>query len=182
MHPMQSSQTAGAPPPQKRGYIAARAVGSYVPKLTRKAFEKYGFSAATLLTDWAAIVGKELSGFTAPERLKWPRGVAIRDDVDAGAEGRPGATLVLRVDPARALDVEYKGRQIVERINGYFGYRAIAELRILQAPLAKAEAPKAAPQAPPPVAAPELASIPDERLRAALGRLKSGLMARASAA
>ena len=48
---------------------------------------------------------------------------------------RPGATLILRVDPARALDVEYKARQIIERINAYFGYRAIAELRILQAPL-----------------------------------------------
>ncbi len=177
MRPTQSSQ----PAPRKRGYVAARAVGSFVPKLTRKAFEKYGFSAATLLTDWAAIVGKELAAFTAPERLKWPRNIAIREDVEAGAEGRPGATLVLRVDPARALDVEYKGRQILERINGYFGYRAIAEMRILQAPLAKTAAPKLAPQAPPPVAAPELASIADERLRAALTRLKSGLMARAPA-
>jgi hypothetical protein len=168
--------------PGKRGYVAARAVGSFVPKLTRKAFEKYGFSAATLLTDWSAIVGKELAAFTAPERLKWPRSVAIREDVEAGAEGRPGATLILRVDPARALDVEYKGRQILERINGYFGYRAIAEMRILQAPLAKSAAPRTAPQAPPPVAAPELASIADERLRAALTRLKSGLMARAPAA
>ncbi len=178
MRPTQTSHTA----PGKRGYVAARAVGSFVPKLTRKAFEKYGFSAATLLTDWSAIVGKELAAFTAPERLKWPRSVAIREDVEAGAEGRPGATLILRVDPARALDIEYKGRQILERINGYFGYRAIAEMRILQAPLAKTAAPRAALQAPPPVAAPELASIPDERLRAALTRLKSGLMARAPAA
>jgi hypothetical protein len=162
--------------------VAARAVGAFVPKLTRKAFEKYGFSAATLLTDWATIVGKELSSYSAPERLKWPRGVAIREDVEAGAEGRPGAVLVLRVDPARALDVEYKGRQILERINGYFGYRAIAELRILQAPLSKGAAPKPAPAAAPLCEAPELASIADERLRAALGRLKSGLMARATAA
>jgi hypothetical protein len=179
MRPTQTSYAAAGP--HKRGYVAARAVGSFVPKLTRKAFEKYGFSAATLLTDWAAIVGKDLAAFTAPERLKWPRGIAIREDVETGAEGRPGATLVLRVNPARALDVEYKGRQILERINGYFGYRAIAELRILQAPLAKSAAPKPAPQIPSPVAAPELASIPDAGLRAALERLKSGLMARASA-
>jgi hypothetical protein len=183
MHETQSSPATSAPAPAKRGYVAAKAVGSFVPKLTRKAFEKYGFSAATLLTDWATIVGKDLASFTAPERLKWPRGVDIRDDVEAGAQGRPGATLVLRVDPARALDVEYKGRQLLERINGYFGYRAIAELRILQAPLAKPTAPPTAPAAPPPpCAAPELAAIADERLRAALGRLKSGLMARATSA
>jgi len=183
MHTTQSSQAGSGPTAaQRRAYVPARAVGAFVPKLTRKAFEKYGFSAATLLTEWAAIVGKELAGFTAPERLKWPRGVAIREDVEAGAEGRLGAVLLLRVDPARALDVEYKGRQILERINGYFGYRAIAELRILQAPLAKAAAPKAAPAVLPACEAPELASIADERLRAALGRLKSGLMARAPVA
>ncbi len=165
--------------PSRRGYVAARAVGAFVPKLTRKAFEKYGFSAAALLTDWATIVGEDLASYAAPERLKWPRNVSIREDVEAGAEGRPGAVLVLRVDPARALDVQYKGHQIVERINGYFGYRAVADLRLLQAPLARPTATEPEPRpAPPPCDAPELAEIADERLRAALGRLKSGLMGR----
>jgi hypothetical protein len=183
MQERQSSPAGSAPSGGKRGYVAARAVGSFVPKLTRKAFEKYGFSAAALLTDWPTIVGEDLAAFTVPERLKWPRSVSLRENVEAGAEGRPGATLILRVDPARALDVEYKGRQLLERINGYFGYRAIAELRILQAPLTKSAAQRTAPSAPPPpCAAPELAVIADERLRAALGRLKSGLVARAARA
>ena len=117
-----------------------------MPKLTHKAFEKYGFAAATLITDWAMIVGKDIAGYTAPERLKWPRGVGIRDDVADGAEGRPGATLIVRVEPARALDVQYKAQQIIERINGYFGYRAIAELRILQAPLPRARRPPPQPR------------------------------------
>jgi hypothetical protein len=166
-----------------RGYLAARTVGAFVPKLTRKAFEKYGFSAATLLTDWLAIVGEEFAAYTAPERLKWPRGTSIPKDADTAQDSRAGAVLVIRVDPARALDAEYRGRQIVERINGYFGYRAIAELRLLQAPLDKsgrAKVPEPA-MAPPPCAAPELASIADEKLRAALTKLKSGLMARTRA-
>jgi hypothetical protein len=160
-------------------------VGAYVPKLTRKAFEKYGFSAASLLTDWPSIVGAEMAGFAAPERLKWPRGVAIREDAEAGAEGRPGAVLVLRVDPARALDVQYKAQQILERINVYFGYRAVAELRIVQAPLAKpATAPQemAKPRSITPSEAPELADIADEQLRDALARLKSWLVGRTQAA
>ena len=37
--------------------FGVKAVGSFVPRLTRKAFEKYGFSAATLITDWPTIVG-----------------------------------------------------------------------------------------------------------------------------
>jgi len=167
---------------QRRAYISARAVGAYVPKLTRKAFERYGFSAATLLTEWAAIVGEELARFATPERLKWPRGVGIAGEAEA--QGRPGALLILRVDPAHALDVEYRSRQILERINGHFGYRAVAELRLFQAPLTQAPAAKddTRPDAPAPCEAPELANIADERLRAALSRLKSGLMARAPAA
>jgi hypothetical protein len=178
MHATQGSPRASGTAAPKRTYVHARAVGAYVPKLTRKAFEKYGFSAAALLTDWATIVGEEIAGVAVPERLKWPRDVRIREDVEAGAEGRPGAVLVLRVDQARALDVEYKGRQILERINGYFGYRAIAELRIVQAPLTRPAATAASPGKPTPCEAPELAVIADERLRAALTRLKSGLMSR----
>lgn len=167
-----------APSGRQRGFVSARAVGTYVPKLTHKAFEKYGFAAAALITDWAAIVGKDVAGYAAPERLKWPRGVGIRDDVEEGAEGRPGATLIVRVEPARALDVQYKAQQLIERINGHFGYRAVAELRILQAPLPERTALAPARVAPPPCAVPELAGITDERLRTALASLKSGLMSR----
>lgn len=168
-----------------RGRISAKAVGAFVPKLTRKAFEKYGFSAAALLTDWEMIVGKEIAGFAVPERLKWPRSVGFGDDVEAGAEGRPGATLLVRVDPAFALEVEYQGAQILERINAYFGYRAVAELRILQAPLPRKVA-AAAPALPikpaKPRETPELQAIPNEGLRAALMRLQSAVDSRASKA
>ncbi len=112
-------------------FVAAKTLGSFVPTLTKKAFEKHGFAAATLLTDWETIVGRELASYTSPERLKWPRVYS-----DAGPdEARPGGTLHLRVDPARALDVEYRARQIAERINAYFGYRAVETVRLIQAPL-----------------------------------------------
>jgi hypothetical protein len=174
-------RTRTAPAPHGRGYVSARAVGTYVPKLTHKAFEKYGFAAAALLTDWAVIVGADIAQYTAPERLKWPRGVDSGGEVEDGAQGRPGATLIVRVEPARALDAQYKAQQIIERINGHFGYRAVGELRILQAPLperarAPAEPPRAAVA---PGSAPELAGIADERLRTALANLKSGLTRRA---
>jgi len=168
---------------RSRNYIAARAVGAYIPKLTHKAFEKYGFAAAALITDWVTIVGREVAAYTAPERLKWPRGIDIGGDIEDGAAGRPGATLIIRVEPARALDVQYKAQQIMERINAHFGYRAIAELRILQAPLPERAQQRPAPQpiAAAPCPAPELAGIADERLRLALANLKNGLMHRATA-
>jgi hypothetical protein len=167
----------------RAGQSAAKAVGSFVPRLTRKAFEKYGFSAATLLTDWSVIVGPQLAAYSAPDRLKWPRAVESYGDVEAGAEGRPGATLILRVDGGRALDVEYRKRELIERINAYFGYRAVADLRILQAPV-NAPLPRAVltPRAAtrPATPSPGLATIANDGLRSALERMEAGIAARRS--
>ncbi len=122
-----------APRLTRRMYI--KSVGSFVPKLAQKAFEKYGFSRVTLLTDWAFIAGPELSSYTQPERLKWPRKVASSTQIEDADKGRPGATLVLRVDPAHALEVQYTTAQLIERINSYFGYNAVQGIKILQAPI-----------------------------------------------
>jgi hypothetical protein len=152
-----------------------------VPKLTRKLLEKYGFSAATLVTDWTAIVGHDLAAYAQPERLRWPRAA----DPHAEASGhRTGATLHLRVEGARALDVQYRSRQIIERINAHFGYRAVAGLRLVQAPLAGLPAPRpeaaARPRAMPARPSREVAGIPDERLRSALERLQASVSGEAS--
>jgi hypothetical protein len=113
----------------------AKAVGSFVPGLTRKSFEKYGFSTATLLTDWSIIAGQDIASFTLPERLKWPRNVEAFEEPTEDRRGRPGATLVLRVDGPRAIELQYQTAQIIERINAHFGYRAVSEVRFIQAPL-----------------------------------------------
>ena len=161
---------------------SARAVGIFVPRLTQKAMQKYGFSTAALLTDWSAIVGQDLARYTSPQRLKWPRMSGTGGDGEAEQVGRPGATLHLNVDAARALDVQYKGRQIVERINSYFGYRAVADLRIQQVPIAALPGPKprdvvaAKPRESRP--GPDLGQIADERLRAALERLERAIAKR----
>ena len=173
--------TVPAPQYQQRpkAQSSARAVGTFVPRLTQKAIEKYGFSAAALITDWATIVGSDLARYTVPQRLKWPRAVEGYSEVEADAAGRPGATLILRVDSARALDVQYKGRQIVERINAYFGYRAISELRLIQAPIEptvtakprEVVAPKPRSTAP----RADLSNVGDDALKAALERLQRGI-------
>lgn len=159
-----------ASPPVSK-FVAAKTVGTFVPGLTKKAFEKYGFAAATLLTDWETIVGREMASYTSPERLKWPRMTGASGDADPDA-ARPGGTLHLRVDPARALDVEYRARQIAERINAYFGYRAVETVRLIQAPLlgTQAKAPRAAapPQAP-------VAKPAEPGLSAALARMQKNI-------
>ena len=154
-----------------------RAVGAFVPGLTRKSFEKYGFSTATLLTDWTIIAGPELAGYTLPERLKWPRNVDAYEDVDVSQKGRPGATLVLRVDGPRAIEVQYQTGQIIERINAHFGYRAVADVRFIQAPLPQRNNHCATKEARP-IAdrdRPSIPGAPESRLAAALARLEANI-------
>lgn len=154
-----------------------KAVGEFVPTLMRPAFEKYGFPAAALLTDWPAIAGAELARYTAPERLKWPR-------VQPGeGQGSGGATLILRVAGARGLEVEQMRPQLIERINACFGYRAVAEIRILQAPLAERKGARP-PRRPAGAGAtvttapsPNVQRIEEPRLQAALVRMASAIAA-----
>lgn len=87
---------------------------------------------------------------------------------------------MLRVEPQRALDVQYKGQQIIDRINAYFGYAAVAALRMLQAPLRPVESRPKVPIARSLPANAELETIPDAALRDALQRMAHGIVMRKS--
>ncbi len=166
------------PPDQRRktnSYV--RAAGSFVPKIAAKAFEKFSFHSAEIMTDWARIIGADIAKYTEPERLKWPRTYSSGETLADGREARPGGTLILRVDPSRALDIEYRAAEIMDRINRYFGYRAIETLKIIQAPLKKSANAITAPatDAPPPTDVPVDVSVLDDGLKSALTSLWSSV-------
>src|SRR5262249_60967515 len=99
---------ARGPPPRtaaglaRRGGLPIKAVGSFIPRLTARAFERFGFSTLNLIMDWPAIVGSQLAAASSPERLKWPpRGQGASDGGDDGEREptrRRGASLLIRVD------------------------------------------------------------------------------------
>ena len=156
----------------RRTFHGAKAVGSFLPSLTTKALQKYGFSAASLITDWPAIMGRELRRSTRHPSASNGRAPPSRPTMrtlDAAA-GRSGAMLVLRVDGAKALDVQYRAQQIIERINAYFGYAAVAQLRVIQAPMPQCRQARE-PRARAEPLTREVAGIADAGLRDALARL-----------
>ncbi len=174
------AQTAKRLPPdlRKGRQSFARAAGSFVPRLTAKVFEKYGFHSAEIMTSWATVIGADIAAISAPERLRWPRASVASADggaVNAGA----GATLILRVEPAHALDIEYRAGEIVDRINRYFGYRAVTTMKILQAPLAQPPSQKMPAWAarPDQHAPAHVEAIAGDELKAALTRLWGSLTA-----
>ena len=167
---------------RRKGFVKSgpRAIGTYVAKALDPVARARGFATTALLSDWPAIVGRELAQFTVPDRVIWPR---RRDDSDDETPKKghhaEGATLVLRIEGPRAIEVQHRTGQILERVNSYFGYRAVTEMRYLQAPITRA--PKRYPERKPPLPAyslPESTGIRDEGLRRALSRLGARARAR----
>jgi hypothetical protein len=147
---------------ERRGRL--RAIAAEVPKIAGAALGKRGFAEAQLVAQWPAIIGESLAEGVSPDRLSFPRG-----------ERREG-TLHLRVAPGLALEVQHREPVLVERINAFFGYRAVARLALKQGPPAHGSTP------PPPVRRPlkaeerqsldqRLQGIEDAGLKAALQRL-----------
>jgi hypothetical protein len=144
-----------------------RTVGSLLPQVTKKALEKFGFPAAAVLTDWPGIVGADIASYTAPERLRWPRHNESED-----RSVSDGATLLVRVEGPRALELQHQIPQLIERINSHFGFRAITEIRFLQAPLcSRPLETKPCPLDPNSRVTIAAAEVQDERLRDVLERL-----------
>lgn len=166
--------------PRPRG--GARAIGAYATRLLDPIARARGFATISLLSEWPAIAGNDLAQFTMPDKVIWPRRRQDEDFTDAAPTHQTeAATLILRVDGPRAIEVQHRADQIIERVNTYFGYRAIGALRILQAPVTRARRRSPSPPLPlDPQALPASTAIEDDNLRQALMRLGTAIRSKAS--
>lgn len=153
----------------KPGKSFPRALAEVVHRTLKDAFAKQGFAATEIVTRWPDIVGPEIAAHTEPEKVQWPR---PRD----GKTPEPGI-LVLRVEGPTALEIQHLSAVILERVNRFFGWRAVADLRLRQAPLRRKRRPASASVDPEAVAriAADLGRISDANLRDALARLGAAI-------
>jgi hypothetical protein len=152
---------------QRQGRL--RSLGAALPSIAAPVLGKRGFAEAQLIAEWPSIVGADLADKIAPDRLSFSQG-----------ERRDG-TLRLRVASGLGPEIQHRTPQILERINGFFGYRAVARLALVQGPPLRPARP--GPKLPRPLAAAErealdqrLAGIKDPVLRDALRRLGAAVM------
>ena len=101
---------------------AAKSLRQCIEPVAKDAFRKRGFAESRLLLEWRHIVGEALGRVTVPHAVGQPRGE------------QAGSTLTLHVESAHALEVQHREPEILERIAGYFGYRAVARIALVQAP------------------------------------------------
>lgn len=91
--------------------------------LVSKAIRAKGFAEAEIVTRWGRIVGEELARATVPIKLQFPRGQ------------RAGATLHVRTVSAFAPLLQQRAPHVIELVNRFLGYAAVARMEVKQGPL-----------------------------------------------
>ncbi len=163
--PSPAKQATPGPSIQRKGL---RSLAATLPPITAPIFKTRGFAEAGILTDWPAIVGEMLGRRTAPERIAFPRG------------DKRGGTLHVTCESAFAPELQHLSPQVIERINGYFGYPAVAQLKILQGRVVQRTKTAKKPPLPAKGMAEAALSYEDEAdpLAAALARLGAAIKAK----
>ena len=106
----------------------ARAVSDLMPEIGRAAFRRFGFVQSSVVSRWDEIVGARYAAVSAPESIRFP--------VGKKAEG----TLELVVEGAHAPMMQHVVPEIIERVNRFFGYAAVARIKVRQGVVAKTAA------------------------------------------
>mgnify|MGYP002776992321 CR=1 FL=1 len=114
----------------------ARAISDLTPQIGRQAFRRFGFVQSSIVSRWPEIVGETHARVCAPEMLRFPPGEKADGILD------------LVVLPAHAPLIQQVIPEITERVNRFFGYRAVARIKLRQGAV-KPPAGRERPTAPP---------------------------------
>ncbi|MBT2133242.1 DUF721 domain-containing protein [Croceibacterium sp. LX-88] len=146
----------------------ARPVAELVPQIGRAAFRRFGFVQSSVVTRWPEIVGPTHAKVCSPEAIRFPPG-----------EKNDGI-LQLVVLPAHAPLIQHLIPEIMERVNRFFGYKAVARVKLRQGAVKppRAEGVRTAPPSLKPIPmelGDSLRDIGDPELRAVLESLARSL-------
>lgn len=151
-------------PPRRNG---PRQVAELLPDVGRAAFKKFGFVQSSLVSRWGEIVGERWAKVSVPESLRFPVG------------RKEGGTLTLTVRGAHAVTIQHILPEIVERVNRFFGYAAVAKVTIRHGEIVAKPERRAPPSIKPvPIELGDsLRTIGDPELKAVLEALALGVAA-----
>ena len=94
-----------------------RSFGNTLPRGIKQILKKNGYNYSEIISKWNLLVGKDISNCCYPKSIKMSR------------ENKNGA-LVLLVERGNEINVEYSKKEIINKINSYFGYQLISEIRL----------------------------------------------------
>ena len=94
-----------------------RPLSSTLPPKIKKVLKKNGFNLSSIVDNWTNIVGSDISNNCYPINVK--------------AQGNTKeVTLIINVIHGKEIDIEYNRKNIIDKVNSYFGYMFINNVKI----------------------------------------------------
>ena len=94
-----------------------RSFGNTLPRGIKGILKKNGYNYSEIISKWNILVGKNISSYCYPKSIKMTR-------------GNDNGILIVSVERGNEINVEYSKNEIINKINSYFGYRLINEIRL----------------------------------------------------
>ena len=94
-----------------------RPFGNTLPRGIKGVLKKNGYNYSEIISKWNMLVGKDISSYSYPKSIKMKN-------------GSTNGTLVLGIKRGDEIQVEYAKKEIINKINSYFGYKLINEIKL----------------------------------------------------
>ena len=103
---------------ESRSYVQGlRPFGNTLPRGIKGILKKNGYNYSEIINKWNFLVGQDISNCCYPKSIKVSR-------------ANKNGILVLSVERGNEINVEYSKQEIINKINSYFGYKLISEIRL----------------------------------------------------
>ena len=94
-----------------------RPFSSSIPKTLKKHLRKGGYNYSNIVDNWTKMVSKKISESCYPHKIKM------------GNEMKNGI-LELNVIHGKEMEIEYNKKEIIDKINSFFGYNCIDQVKL----------------------------------------------------
>ena len=103
---------------RNRSFQGLRSFKDTLPKNIKKIIKKKGHIFSETLNNWKYIVGEELFKICYPKSFKNSNKFGV-------------STLEIMVKRGHEIDLEYSKKEIVDKMNSFFGYNVVEKLKFI---------------------------------------------------
>ena len=94
-----------------------RPFGNTLPRGLKGILKKNGYNYSEIISKWSMLVGKDIANSSYPKSIKMKKGNA-------------SGTLLIGIRRGDEIQIEYAKKEIMDKINSYFGYKLIDEIKL----------------------------------------------------
>ena len=92
-----------------------RPFSNSIPKTLKKHLRRGGYNYSNIVDNWTKMVDKKISDVCYPITVRMGKGMK-------------NGSLVLNVTHGKEMEIEYEKKNIIEKINSFFGYNCISNI------------------------------------------------------